>query len=300
VPNQGRVLIIAGSDPGGGAGIQGDIKTVTALGGYAEAAITALTAQNTKGVFGIHDVPVHFIRQQITLVLEDLGADAIKTGMLHRADIIEMLAALFSSRRGGGWGGGRPGLGNINDSSQQKCPPPNLPPMGGGIPLVLDPVMFAKGGAALLNPDALDALRTKLLPLATIITPNIPEAEYLAGIPVKNTDDMKKAAEKILKLGCKAVLLKGGHLEGDTLTDILLHQGGMETFTNDRLHTRHTHGTGCTLASAIATGLAQGMSLVDSVKRARAFVRKAMELAPGFGHGHGPLGHHRTIMAFSD
>lgn len=266
MPNQGRVLIIAGSDPGGGAGIQGDIKTVTALGGYAEAAITALTAQNTQGVFGIHDVPVDFIRQQITLVLDDLGADAIKTGMLHRADIIEMLASTLPR----------------------------------DIPLILDPVMFAKGGAALLRPDALDALKTTLIPLATIVTPNIPEAEYLAGVSIKTPDDMKKAVEKILQLGCKAVLLKGGHLEGDTLTDILFHDKGVETFTNTRLHTKHTHGTGCTLASAIATGLAQGMSLKDSVIRARTFVRKAMELAPGFGKGHGPLGHANTIKSLLD
>jgi hydroxymethylpyrimidine/phosphomethylpyrimidine kinase len=266
VPNQGRVLIVAGSDPSGGAGIQADIKTVTVLGGYAEAAITALTAQNTTGVFGIHDVPVDFIKQQIALVLSDIGADAIKTGMLHRADIIEMLAATLPR----------------------------------DVPLVIDPVMFAKGGAALLQQEALNALKTRLIPLAHIVTPNIPEAEYLSDMKISNIENMKKAAQMILSLGCKAVLLKGGHLESEQLTDILAIDNHIETFTSARIHTKHTHGTGCTLASAIATGLAQGMPLLDAVKRARIFVQKAIALAPGFGHGHGPLGHHKTITAFSD
>ncbi len=266
--SQGRVLIIAGSDPGGGAGIQGDIKTVTVLGGYAAAAITALTAQNTQGVFGIHDVPADFITQQITLVIDDIGADAFKTGMLHKTDVIEAVADTIA-------------------------------PHTKKIPLVLDPVMFAKGGAPLLQEDALSALKEKLLPLATIVTPNIPEAEYLAGIKIHSVDDIKKAAEKILKSGCKAVLLKGGHMEGEMLTDVLMDAKGYEIFSDKRLNTKHTHGTGCTLASAIATGLAQGMTLKDSVIRARAFVRKAMELAPGLGNGHGPLGHAQTIKAFN-
>lgn len=259
MPNQGRVLIIAGSDPSGGAGIQGDIKTVTALKGYAMAAVTALTAQNTQGVFGIHPVPPDFVRQQIEPVLSDIGADAIKTGMLLSAEIIEVVATLIRA------------------------------------PLILDPVMFAKGGAALLEPQALKALKTKLLPLAEIVTPNIPEAEYLADMKIHNTDDMKKAVEKILRSGCNAVLLKGGHLDGDTVTDILLYEGGCEIFSDQRIETKHTHGTGCTLASAIATGIAQGMPLKDAVIRARAFVRKAIERAPGFGHGHGPLGHHLAL-----
>ena len=266
--NSARVLIIAGSDPSGGAGIQGDIKTVTALGGYAAAAITALTAQNTTGVFGIHDVPVDFIRQQITLVLSDVGADSIKTGMLHRAEIIEMLSSVLSS------------------------------PQRGGIPLVLDPVMFAKGGAPLLQPDALTALRECLIPHADIITPNIPEAEFLSNTKIRSESEMIKAAERILSLGCKAVLLKGGHMEGDTLVDVLVDQHGYKTFSSTRLHTSHTHGTGCTLASAIATGLAQQLSLEASVTRARAFVRTAIECAPGFGKGHGPLGHSACITPF--
>jgi len=262
---KGRVLIIAGSDPSGGAGIQGDIKTVTVLGGYASAAITALTAQNTEGVFGICDVPVDFVHQQLKLVLDDIGADVIKTGMLHRSDIIDMLAKTLPK----------------------------------DIPLVLDPVMFAKGGAVLLNADALDALKAKLIPLARVITPNIPEAEYLAGMKILDEKDMKDAAQSMLALGCQAVLLKGGHLEGERLTDVLAYKGHIELFTSNRIHTKHTHGTGCTLASGIATCLAQGLTLLDAVTRARMFVRKAMEQAPGLGKGHGPLGHAKTITAFS-
>lgn len=256
----GRVLIIAGSDSGGGAGIQGDLKTVTCLGGYAATAITALTAQNTQGVFGIADVPIGFIRQQITLVMEDIGADAFKTGMLHNSAVIETVAEA-------------------------------LAPYTKLLPLVLDPVMFAKGGAALLQPEAVHALKEVLVPQAALITPNIPEAEHLSGMPIDNSEDMMKAAERILELGCKAVLIKGGHLKGDMLTDILAHEHSCEVFTQPRIESRHTHGTGCALASAIATGLAQGMPLLDAVTRARHYVRKAMENAPGLGKGHGPLGH---------
>lgn len=263
----GRVLIIAGSDSGGGAGIQGDIKTVTCLGGYATSAITALTAQNTLGVYGIQDVPTAFIKQQITLVMDDIGADAFKTGMLHKASVIKAVAAAIK-------------------------PYPT-------IPFVLDPVMFAKGGAALLEESALETLKEKLVPLATIITPNIPEAEFLSGVSIQSTDDMVIAAKAILALGCKAVLLKGGHLEGEMLTDILVHNDMYDVFTDARIHTTHTHGTGCTLASAIATGLAQKMTLKESVKRARAYVRKAIEMAPGLGKGHGPLGHNHTVKKFS-
>jgi len=287
---KGRVLIIAGSDSGGGAGIQGDIKTVTALGGYAATAITALTAQNTQGVFGIHDVPDDFIRKQITLVLDDIGADAFKTGMLHKASVIETVADVISSTRRG-----EAGRGALSEDISQKSPHPNLPPEGEGIPLALDPVMFAKGGAALLDPSAIATLKARLIPLAAVITPNIPEAEHLAAIPIGGTEDMQRAAAIILKMGCRAVLIKGGHLEGDIVTDMLVSERGVETFTQPRLSTRHTHGTGCALASAIATGLAQGMSLSAAVARARDYVRKAILAAPGFGKGHGPLGHAHTL-----
>lgn len=265
----GRVLIIAGSDSGGGAGIQGDLKTVTCLGGYAATAITALTAQNTLGVYGIHEVPDAFIAQQIRLVLEDIGADAFKTGMLHKASVIEIVVD-------------------------------TLYPYIGRIPLVLDPVMFAKGGAALLQQDALDTLKKRLIPMAAIITPNIPEAEYLADMRITSLDDMHVAAKKILALGCKAVLLKGGHLDGETVSDLLATAQGECVYTQQRIATAHTHGTGCTLASAIATGLAQGLSLEDAVARARNYVRAAILAAPKLGHGHGPLGHGHTVNTFSN
>ena len=253
----GRVLIIDGSDSGGGAGIQGDLKTVQALGGYGMTAITALTAQNTQGVFGIHEVPTDFIAQQITLCLNDIGADAIKTGMLHSAAVIETVAA-------------------------------NLP---AGIPLVVDPVMVAKGGAPLLAAEALSALKTLLIPRASIITPNLPEAELLLGRAI-TADGMEAAALELLELGAPAVLLKGGHGEGTILTDILAISGQKPLiFSTKRVETRHTHGTGCTFASAIATGLAQKQTLAAAVARAHEYVQAAIARAPGLGQGHGPLGH---------
>lgn len=257
---KGRVLIIAGSDSGGGAGIQGDLKSVTALGGYGATAITALTAQNTQGVQGIFDVPDDFIALQIKSVLDDIGADAIKTGMLHKSSVIDAVARVLASHA--------------------------------DIPLILDPVMVAKGGAPLLEPAALDALTIKLIPRALVITPNIPEAELLLQNKITTLDDMKKAATALLALGPRAVLLKGGHMEGDTLTDVFIEVGGRAiTIPSTRIATRHTHGTGCALASAVATGIAQGMALEDAVMRAHAYVQKAILAAPGLGQGHGPLGH---------
>lgn len=264
----GRVLIIAGSDSGGGAGIQADIKTVTALRGYAATAITALTAQNTQGVFGVHAVPLDFIAQQIRLVLEDIGADCIKTGMLASSDIIDTVADALETT-------------------------------GAGIPLVVDPVMVAKGGAPLLAEEATEALKSRLIARATVVTPNIPEAEVLAGFAIRTIEDMLHAARSILTLGPEAVLLKGGHLEGEQVTDLLLCRGGTELmFANPRIDTRHTHGTGCTLASAIAAGIAQGMTIRDAVVRARHYVRAAIESAPGLGRGHGPLDHGHTVRPF--
>ena len=261
---KGRVLIIAGSDSGGGAGIQADIKAVTALGGFAMTAITALTAQNTLGVHGVSGVPIDFIRQQIAVVLDDLGADALKTGMLHDVPVIEAVCEEIAAR-------------------------------AKGVPLVADPVMVAKGGHPLLAPAAVDTLKARLLPLATVITPNLPEAEVLVGRPIRDVADMRDAAAALRALGVPAVLLKGGHLEGDVVTDLLVTAEGVEEFTSARIATRHTHGTGCTLASAIAAGLAQGMSLRDAVVRARAYVRAAIAAAPGYGAGHGPLDHGITF-----
>lgn len=264
---KGRVLIIAGSDSGGGAGIQADIKTVSALDGYAMTAITALTAQDTRGVHGIHTVPVPFLVQQMELVLDDLGADAVKTGMLATAEVIHAVA----------------------DTLAAKAP---------GVPLVADPVMVAKGGHRLLDADATDAVLSRLLPLAAMLTPNVPEAEALTGMEIKDIDGMRRAGRDLLARGASAVLMKGGHMEGPILTDLLLTREGEFPFTGERLDTRHTHGTGCTLASAIATGLAQGLDVVAAVARARRYVDIAIRTAPGYGHGHGPLNHTHTVGNF--
>ena len=256
-----RVLIVAGSDSGGGAGIQADLKTVTALGGYGATAVTALTAQNTLGVFGVVPVDPEFVAQQIEVVLDDLGADAIKTGMLHSAATIEAVARAIEAR-------------------------------GGRAPVVVDPVMVAKGGASLLEDEARGAVASRLLPLAALVTPNVPEAEVLTGRTIRGVADMRGAAEELLLRGCAAALVKGGHLEGDRLTDVLLTADGSEhVFEGPRIETRSTHGTGCTLATAIATGLAEGLTLKDSVERARAYLRRAIRTAPGLGTGHGPLNH---------
>lgn len=261
---KGRVLVCAGSDSGGGAGIQADIKTVTALGGFAMTAVTALTAQNTLGVQGAIGVPPDFIRLQIASVLGDLGADAVKTGMLADAATIEAVCEALA----------------------EHAP---------GLPLVADPVMVAKGGHPLLAPEAVATLRARLLPMAAVITPNIPEAEALTGLAIGGLDDMRRAAERLLAMGPRAVLLKGGHGSGAVLTDLLATADGLQTFESPRIATRHTHGTGCTLAAALACGLAQGMALGEAVLRARAYVRAAMLAAPGFGAGHGPLGHGVTM-----
>jgi hydroxymethylpyrimidine/phosphomethylpyrimidine kinase len=253
----GRVLVIAGSDSGGGAGIQADIKAIMAMGGYSATAITALTAQNTVGVHGVHPVPVAFLRQQIRVVLEDIGADAVKTGMLGDVEAVEAVA----------------------DELERFAP---------GVPVVIDPVMIAKGGAPLLAERALDAVRARLLPLATLITPNLPEAEALLGRAVT---EVREAAAALQRAGAHAVLVKGGHAEGPGVVDALATEDGVRTFEMPRIDTRHTHGTGCTLASAIAAGLAQGMELGAAISRARAYVQEAIRTAPGIGHGHGPLNH---------
>jgi hydroxymethylpyrimidine/phosphomethylpyrimidine kinase len=257
---QGRVLIVAGSDSGGGAGIQADIKTVTMLDAFAATAITALTAQNTLGVFGVLPIAPDFIRQQIEVVLDDIGADAVKTGMLHDAAVIETIAAVLAAR-------------------------------AAGAPLVVDPVMVAKGGAALIEPGAIEALKHLLLPRAAVLTPNLPEAEILAGRSIDSLAAMRRAADALLALGAHAVLLKGGHLAGATVHDVLATRAGQRIWDSPRIDTRHTHGTGCTLASAIAAGLAQGMAVEASVERARDYVYRAILSAPGIGHGHGPLDH---------
>jgi hydroxymethylpyrimidine/phosphomethylpyrimidine kinase len=264
---KGRVLIAAGSDSGGGAGIQADIKAVSALGGYAATAITALTAQNTCGVFGIHEVPPAFVLQQMELVLTDIGADCVKTGMLATVPVIEAVAE-------------------------------GLERFAAAVPLVVDPVMVAKGGATLLANDAASALVERLVRRATLITPNIPEAEVLLGRAIPDRAAMDRAARDLLGLGAKAVLLKGGHMEGDEVVDLLAEADGTTAFAGSRIAGTSTHGTGCTLASAIACGLAQGLDLKAAVARARLYVRRAIETAPGFGSGHGPLNHVHNVGVF--
>jgi hydroxymethylpyrimidine/phosphomethylpyrimidine kinase len=252
-----RVLTIAGSDSGGGAGIEADVKTISALGGYACTTITAVTAQNTLGVFGVHTMPAEFVRLSIQTVLNDIGADAIKLGMLANAEIISAVAGVLPA----------------------------------GLPVVLDPVMVATSGAVLLPDDAITALIAALVPRAAIITPNLPEAAKLTGLPLNNETDYIAAGRALLAMGAAAALIKGGHADGDMLTDTLVYEGGVKTFLLPRIHTKNTHGTGCTLASAIATGLAQQMTLIDAVSRARHYLQNAIEHAPGFGAGHGPVWH---------
>ena len=258
-PRLGRVLVIAGSDSGGGAGIQADIKTVAALGGYAATAITAVTVQNTLGVQGVHDIPAGMVEAQARAVLSDIGADAIKTGMLGGVDTVEAVARILDE--------------------------------AAGVPAVIDPVMIAKGGEALLHQSALAALRSLLVPRARLLTPNAPEAEALTGLTVDSEAGQRRAGEALLKAGAAAVLLKGGHVAGEKVVDLLMTAGGETRFERERIDTRHTHGTGCTLASACAVGLAQGMVLEDAVRRAIEYTAEAIRRAPGLGAGHGPLDH---------
>jgi hydroxymethylpyrimidine/phosphomethylpyrimidine kinase len=254
----GRVLAIGGSDPSGGAGIQADIKTITALGGYAATAITAITVQDTSGVAAIHPVPAAVVVAQARAVLGDIGADAIKTGMLGSAATVDALADLLADA---------------------------------AAPIVVDPVLASTSGATLLDPDAQDLFKRRVLRLAALLTPNAPEAERLTGVSVATTDDLRRAGEALLTSGARAVLMKGGHVVGESVTDLLMTPDGEIMFTSPRVETQHGHGTGCTLASACATGLAQGLPLAEAVGRAHAYVAEALRRAPGFGAGRGPLDH---------
>ncbi len=250
-----RILTIAGSDSGGGAGIQADLKTITALGGYGLSVLTALTAQNTLGVQAVHDLPLDFIEDQFRAVADDIGLDAAKTGMLSSAGVVSRVAELLRTH-----------------------PAPIL---------VVDPVMVAKGGHRLLSEDAAAAMTDELLPLATLATPNLAEAGVLAGFDVSDEISMVEAARAIQALGPKAVLVKGGHLAGDPM-DVLFDGREIHRFTGARIETRNTHGTGCTLSAALATLLAQGTPLVEAVERARDFLRRAMRHGPAVGGGHRP------------
>ncbi len=264
-PLNGRILIVAGSDSGGGAGLQADIKTVTALGGFAMTAATALTVQNTHGVQDIMDVPPPFVAAQMMAVLSDLGADAIKTGMLARTEIIEAVAPL------------------LDDFTN---------------PAVIDPVMVASSGDRLLTEQAVSAMQSLMLPQAALVTPNMPEAEILTKRSVETLDDMKHAADRLMTDGAQAALIKGGHGHDAVVTDLLAQQSGFTVFENPRLDSKNTHGTGCTLASSIATGLGQGLALAAAVERGLVYVRRAIATAnPSLGAGHNkPLNHAHPVL----
>jgi hydroxymethylpyrimidine/phosphomethylpyrimidine kinase len=252
-------LTIAGSDSGGGAGIQADLKTFAAFGVYGTSAITAVTAQNTRGVTAWEAVSVPLVVAQIEAVVSDIGADAVKTGMLASAAIVSAVADTVR----------RLGLRH----------------------LVLDPVMIAKGGDRLLEESAIEAIRRDLLPLAEVVTPNIPEAQELSGVRIATLDDMRAAGQRILELGPRVVLVKGGHLGGEDSIDVAISADGEHEFRSPRIESAHTHGTGCTLASAIAACLAQGLTVNASIGAAKAYLDGAIAHAPGIGSGHGPLGH---------
>lgn len=254
----GRVLILAGSDSGGGAGIQADIKAVTMMGGYAATAITAVTIQNTLGVHGVHPLPLDVITAQARAVLDDIGTDALKTGMLGSVEVVETVAALLDTA---------------------------------DAPAVVDPVMVAKGGHPLLPDLAVDAVKSLMIPRAALLTPNAPEAEALTGFAVHDLDGQRRAGEALLAMGARAVLMKGGHVPGTTVIDLLMTMDGETVLESERIDTRHTHGTGCTLASACAAGLALGRPLEVAVAEAWAYVAEAIRRAPGLGGGHGPLDH---------
>jgi hydroxymethylpyrimidine/phosphomethylpyrimidine kinase len=257
---RGRVLIVAGSDSGGGAGVQADIKTITSLGGYAASAVTALTVQNTLGVFAVTPSQPALVIAQMRVVLEDIGADVIKTGMMGDTRLVEAVAEY------------------VTDSAPR-------------IPRIVDPVMVATSGDRLLPESAVDAVRRLLVPGAALVTPNAPEAEILTGRPVDTLDGQRRAADRLLEAGALAALVKGGHVEGEVIFDVLHDHHSETILETPRQATRATHGTGCTLASGIAAGLARGMSLSDAVARSHAFLQEAIRRAPGFGAGRGPVDH---------
>ncbi len=263
-----RLLTIAGSDSGGGAGIQADLKTFSALGCFGTTAITAITAQNTTGVRAIHPVPVQVLADQIDAVVEDIGVDAVKIGMLHAPDVVRTVAAAIDRHR----------LATI----------------------VLDPVMIATSGAVLIDGSAVEVLVRELFPRALVVTPNLDEAAHLVGRPLAGEPDMEDAAQRLLAMGARAVLIKGGHLAGDQVSDLLARLGGERTWMRaPRIDTPNTHGTGCTLSSAIAAHLARGRGLADAVQAARQYVRGALYAGARVrtGHGSGPLNHGYSPVA---
>ncbi|HJV36852.1 bifunctional hydroxymethylpyrimidine kinase/phosphomethylpyrimidine kinase [Geomonas sp.] len=256
---RGIVLTVAGSDSGGGAGIQGDLKSITLLGSYGASAITALTAQNTRGVSSIHAVPPAFLAEQLEAVLSDIPVDVVKVGMLFSPENTAVLSEKLAEH--------------------------------GMRMVVVDPVMIAKGGTALLEDEALTVLKKRLIPLSYLLTPNIPEAERLTGLTITDAPGMELAARALHLMGARNVLVKGGHLSEGVVTDILFDGTGFTRFTAPRVLTRNTHGTGCSLASAIATFLAQGEPLPGAILRAKLFITRAIKFAQPLGRGHGPVNH---------
>ena len=257
-------LTIAGSDPSGGAGLQADLKTFHQHGVYGMAAVTLLTVQNTQSVTRVELMNPELVRQQIEAVLVDIAPGAVKTGALGSAAIIEVIASLKFNA-----------------------------------PLVVDPVMVSKHGYALLLEDAQQAMRAKLLPLTTLLTPNTQEAAVLLGTPVNTLEEAEKAAAALAQLGPKAVLVKGGHLSGPDATDVLFYDGRIVRISAPRIDTKHTHGTGCTYAAAITAGLAKGQPLEDAVRAAKAWLTRALASPPGVGHGIGPVNHHASLTSLS-
>ena len=254
-----RALTIAGSDSGGGAGIQADLKTFSAFGVYGMSVLTAVTAQNTVGVQGVETLTPAFIRTQFESVVSDIGVDALKTGMLGTAAVVTTVAAMIAAS----------GLTN----------------------LVVDPVMVAKSGDHLLAVDAVQALKTHLLPLALVITPNVPEAETLIGASIDTPEAMREAARRLHALGPRWVVVKGGHMQGETVTDLLYDGVTFQTLDTPRIATPHTHGTGCTFSAAMTACLAQGRGVPDAFAAAKRYTHAAIAAAPGLGRGHGPLNH---------
>ncbi|MBK5273592.1 MAG: bifunctional hydroxymethylpyrimidine kinase/phosphomethylpyrimidine kinase [Desulfuromonadales bacterium] len=262
---RGSVLTVAGSDSGGGAGIQADIKTITLLGSYAASVLTALTAQNTRGVSSVHGLPPSFVIEQLETVLADIPVDVIKTGMLHTPAIISALAE-------------------------------NLTERAVMIPLVIDPVMVAKGGTTLMDRDGTFVFIEQLLPQAYLLTPNLPEAERLLGCQIRTVADMEQAARQLCSMGAANVLIKGGHLAGQQSVDVLFDGSECQHFTAERIFTSNTHGTGCTYASAIAAYLAQGEPLRSAVEKAKEFITAAIRSARPLGKGHSPVNHYQAAL----
>jgi hydroxymethylpyrimidine kinase/phosphomethylpyrimidine kinase len=257
-----RILAIAGSDSGGGAGIQADLKTITLLGSFGMSVLTALTAQNTVSVTSVHDVPLDFIEAQIDAVFTDIGVDSVKTGMLSNQEVVQLVASKIAYYK---------------------------PPI-----VVVDPVMVAKSGDPLLTGEARKTLGHSLLPLATLVTPNLPEASTLVGWPVENQEAMRNAAEQIHRLGPQYVLLKGGHLQGEAV-DLLFDGKQFREFRSIRVETKNVHGTGCTYGSAIATYLAQGLNMVEAVAAAKHFITEAIRHSLALGKGHGPTNPYAAV-----